>query len=54
MMAKTKTVHYNPPVNNGKTRCGLQLRSVEHRTDPNDSTCNTCNRLHKLDQRFGT
>lgn len=44
-MAKAKTLHYNTPKDDGKTRCGRRLYEVLWTTDPQDATCNTCRKL---------
>lgn len=41
-MPAAKTLHYNPPAVNRKTRCGRSLSMVEWRTDIADVTCNRC------------
>ena len=41
-MPTSLTVHYNPPNQGYKTRCGLPLRTHEHRKDIKDVTCNNC------------
>lgn len=39
-------VHYNPPIDDGKCRCGRKLIKVKKwTTDVNDATCNRCLQL---------
>jgi hypothetical protein len=40
---KVKSVHFNPPYNDGgKARCGRSLRRVLHTGDVKDVTCDVC------------
>ena len=43
------TIHYNPPDVSGKTLCGLLLREVISRTDPNAVSCVICRFLSKVE-----
>lgn len=51
MIPASRTIHWNDPKTNGRTRCGRRLHLVIFRDDPNDATCNRCIQLHELDQK---
>lgn len=41
-MPVERAVHFNPPINNRKTRCGRYLANVKWSLDIKDVTCNRC------------
>lgn len=46
-MPAADTLHYNPPTQGFKTRCGLPLHDHEWRKDINDVNCNNCIRFER-------
>lgn len=48
-MPAAKTLHYNPPTQGFKTRCGIRFKEgIEWRKDIKDVSCNNCIRLEAL------